>query len=259
MAAELKEAFDLQRAMDFGTIPLAWHASDARKRLHAYLHLYLREEVQSEGLTRNLFTFNRFLEFISFSHGAGLNLTNVARECGVSRKTVEGYVGILEDLMLGYRLNVFTPKAQRLLAQHPKFYFFDSGVFHTCRPIGPLDKPSEINGPALEGLVAQHFKAWCDYTHTPHTLYFWKTRTGLEVDFVIYGESGLYAVEVKNSDRLYPNDLAGLKAFRKDYPMACLFLLYRGKETLKKGDILCLSCEEFLRNLTPDRWPFSET
>ena len=256
MATELGEKFDFNKALGIGTIPLIWHSSDAKKQLYSYIHLYLREEVQLEGLTRNLLHFNRFLEAVSFSHAAVLNISNVAQECGVNRKTVEGYLGILEDLMLGYRIEVFTKKAKRLLSQHPKFYFFDTGVFRTLRPIGPLDKDSEIDGPALEGLVEQHLRAWCDYSRGNHKLHFWRTRGGLEVDFIVYGENGLYALEVKNSDRIRTDDLEALNAFSEDYPIAQLYLLYRGKETLKKGNILCVPCEKFLRALVPDSWPF---
>ena len=70
-----------------------------------------------------------------------LNLASVARDCHVNRKTAEGYLGVLEDLLLGFRLNVFTRRAKRELATHPKFYYFDTGVFRANRPSGPLDSP----------------------------------------------------------------------------------------------------------------------
>jgi predicted AAA+ superfamily ATPase len=87
-----------------------------------------------------------------------LNVSSVAQECGVERKTVEGYVEILEDILLSWRLRVFTKRAKRQLAGHPKFYLFDAGVFRSLRPRGPLDRPEEIDGQALEGLVGQHLK-----------------------------------------------------------------------------------------------------
>ena len=77
----------------------------------------------------------------------------------VYRKVVEGYLPILEDLLLSYRIPVFTKKAKRATIVHPKFFFFDAGVFRSLRPAGPLDQPQEIMGAALEGLVAQHLLA----------------------------------------------------------------------------------------------------
>jgi len=233
-------------------LPIVWGAKDPEETLKAYNGLYLREEVQMEGLVRDVGAFARFLEAISFSHAAVLNLSNVSRECQVKRKTCEGYLEILEDLLLGFRLDVFSKRAQRQLATHPKFYFFDTGVFRANRPKGPLDAPEEIDGAALEGLVAQHLRAWCDYSKGQHSLHYWQTRSKVEVDFVIYGESGIYAFEVKNAAKVRSADLRPLKAFGQDYPSAQRILLYRGTERFVREDILCLPCEAFLKALKPD-------
>lgn len=110
--------------------------------LQVYVGLYLREEVQAEGFVRNLGAFSRFLEATSFSHAVALNLTpDVARECQVSRSTVEGYLSVLEDLLLATRLPVFTRRARRQLVSRQKLYWFDAGVFGSLRPVGPLDRP----------------------------------------------------------------------------------------------------------------------
>jgi predicted AAA+ superfamily ATPase len=253
MAAELGETFDLGAALRQGMLPVVWAAHEPETVLAAYNGLYLREEVQMEGLVRNIGSFARFLEAMSFSHGAVLNLSNISRECQVRRKTVEGFVEVLEDLLLGFRLPVFSRRAKRALAAHPKYYYFDAGVFRANRPAGPLDAPEEIDGVALEGLVAQHLRAWCDYSGADHRLYFWQTRSKVEVDFVVYGISGLYAVEVKNSSRVRSEDLRALKSFGEDYPESRRFLLYRGKERILRDGILCLPCEEFLVSLQPGR------
>jgi predicted AAA+ superfamily ATPase len=168
---------------------------------------------------------------------------------------VEGYLEILGDLLLSFRLPVFTRRTKRELAAHPKFYFFDTGVFRANRPSDPLDSPSEIDGAALEGLVAQQLRAWCDYSAGEHRLYYWQTRAKVEVDFVVYGSQGLFALEVKNSNRIRPEDLRGLKNFAQDYPESRRLLLYRGTERLMQEGILCLPCEEFLRALAPNHFP----
>lgn len=94
-------------------MPLVLDSPDPARVLQAYASLYLREEVQMEGLVRNIGNFSRFLEAISFSHASLLNISNVARDCDVERKVVEGYVGILEDLLLSCRVQVFTKRAKR--------------------------------------------------------------------------------------------------------------------------------------------------
>ncbi len=253
MASELGKDFDLEKALSRGMLPLLVDSSDPRSVLEGYISLYLKEEIQTEGLIRSLEQFIRFLDVISFSHGSILNVLNVARESEIKRSTVSNYVDILEELLLAYQVPVFTKRATRILTSHPKFYLFDSGVFQVLRSKGPLDRSQEIDGVALEGLVAQHLTAWCDYSRKQTALYFWRTRSDLEVDFVIYGEDCFYAIEVKSSKKIAPSDLKGLHAFLQDYPEAKALFLYRGKEKLKMGEVLCLPVEEFLRTLTPNQ------
>lgn len=251
MAAELGEAFSLENALTLGLVPLIIGAQNPAETLKSYAALYLKEEVQMEGLVRNIGAFSRFLESASFSHGSILNVTEVARECQIARKSAEGYFAILEDLLLAFRLPVFSKRAKRHLSSHPKFYYFDAGVFRSIRPRGPLDAPAEIDGAALEGLVAQHLRAWIAYGGDHCDLYFWRTKSGNEVDFIVYGEDTFFALEVKNASRINSKSLTGLLAFKEDYPQAQVCLLYRGKERIKIRGILCLPCDEFLKNLIP--------
>ena len=252
MASELPE-FDLDRALRIGMLPLVMDATDPADVLGAYANLYLDEEVRAEGLTRNVGAFTRFLEAISFSHGGQLNVSAVARECEVERKVVAGYVGILEDLLLAFRLPVFRKRARRATVTHEKIYLFDAGVFRSLRPGGPLDRPEEIDGQTLEGLVAQHLRAWAAYSRQDVDLFYWRTRAGAEVDFVVYGESGLRAFEVKNHRKVHSTDLRALRAFRDDYPEAETAVLYRGPERLRIDEIWCLPVEDFLRRTIPER------
>ena len=253
LASELGVSFNLKEALRLGMIPLILGAEDPAETLAAYVMLYVREEVMAEGLVRDIGGFSRFLEAISFSHASLLNVAEVARECQVGRKTVEGYVSVLEDMLLGHRLPVFSRRAKRALIKQSKFYFADCGVFRSIRPKGPLDSPEEMDGAALEGLVYQHLKAWIDYSAGDHQLFFWRTQAGTEVDFIVYGEDEFCAFEVKNNQKVNRKDLRALRTFRADYPECKTALLYRGKERLLVDDVWCLPCEDFLRNLVPGR------
>jgi predicted AAA+ superfamily ATPase len=252
MGAELDD-FRLDAALERGLLPLVTASEHPEDTLRAYATLYLEQEVQTEGLARQVGHFARFLEAVSFSHAGVLNVSNVARECHVERKTVAGYVGVLEDLLLAFRVPVFTRRARRETAAHPKFFFFDAGVYRSLRPRGPIDRPEEIAGAALEGLVAQHLRAWIAYAGVKAELSYWRTRSGVEVDFVVYGEDVFVAVEVKNSARVRPADLRSLNAFGTEFPQAQLILLYRGDDRLRLGNIWCVPVDQFLRTLHPTR------
>lgn len=249
LASEMGDDFNLEDALVRGMIPLVITSDNWRETLATYMALYIREEVQYEGLVRNLPAFSRFLEAISFSHGALYSATDISRDCGVSRPMVDSYLSILIDLLVAARLPPFTRRTKRRLVGHDKFYFFDAGVFRSIRPCGPLDAPSEIDGAALEGLVFQQLRTWIDYSGTGDTLSFWRTHTGHEVDFVVYGNNRFDAIEVKNAVKLSPKDFSGLKAFATDYPEARRILLYRGTERLSTNGVLCIPVSEFLKGL----------
>ena len=155
-------------------------------------------------------------------------MSGVARECGVHGKVAEAYFGILEDLMIAVRIPVFARRAKRRLVAHPKFYFFDAGVFRAIRPKGPLDSLEEAGGVALETLVLQHLRAANDYGALGYAIYYWRTALGEEVDFILYGERGMHAFEVKSSERLRDEDFRGLRRLSEDYPAARCYLLYPG-------------------------------
>ncbi|HAB99288.1 MAG TPA: ATPase [Parachlamydiales bacterium] len=253
MASELGNLFTLEKALRIGMLPLAWSSEEPEELLSTYASVYIDEEVQAEALVRNIGQFARFLHIMSFSHAQVINMNNIARESSVKRHTADNFISILEDLLLSSKINVFTHRAQRELTQHPKFYFFDAGVFRALRKLGPGDSHQEIDGAALEGLVFQHLQSWIHYTKGRHDLYFWRTKSGLEVDFIIYGESHFWAIEVKNSHVVSPEDVRGLQHFIEDYPEAKPLLLYRGSTRLEYKNILCIPVGQFLKEIKPNQ------
>lgn len=252
MGSELKTQFSIENALQYGMVASIDMAPDPLRTLQAYISVYLKEEIQLEALVRNLGNFNRFLHAISFSQANQINAASIGRECAVDRKTVEAWVQILEDLLISTTIRPFTKRAARAIVSHPKFFFFDCGVYRSLRPKGPLDSPSEIDGIALESLVFQHLRAWIDYSTIEAEIFFWRTRSGTEVDFILYGENIFWAIEVKNSGRVRPEDLKGLKYFKQDYPESKQILLYRGNEHLQIDEISVIPIEHFLQNLRPE-------
>lgn len=158
-AAEIKSDFNLKQALKRGMLPAHFSEKYPEKYIYSYIATYLKEEVQMERLTRNLSHFNRFLEAAAFCQGQSLNMTNVSKDCHVERKTVEDFFSILEDLLISFRLPIFSKRAKRELLLKDKFYFFDCGVFRAIRFRGPLDSEAEIDGICLETLVVQEIRA----------------------------------------------------------------------------------------------------
>lgn len=248
-AVELGNDFKLKHSLSYGQLPCAYTESDPKAYLESYVKTYLEQEVQQEGLTRNLSAFTRFLEAASFSQGSVLNISSVSRECAVDRKVVENYFSILEDLLIAHRVPVFSKRAKRRLGVHSKFYFFDAGIFRTLRPRGPLDIPEEAEGPALETLLFQELNAVNRSLDLGYRIYYWRTSNQTEVDFVLYGERGLLAFEIKRTGKISSQMLKGLKAFCKDYPSAKAYFAYVGERRLREGDIEIVPVQTVLKEL----------
>ncbi len=249
-AMELGQRFDLLRSLRYGHLPQAYLGKSPQAYLKGYVLNYLKNEVKQEGLTRNIGAFSRFMEVASFSQGGVLNYTEIAREASIDRMVVMHYFDILEDLLVGSRLPVFTKKAKRRLVMHHKFYYFDVGVYRAIRPIGPLDMPESVSGAAMETLVLQELRAVNDALDLGYEIYYWRTSNKAEVDFVLYGEKGLIAIEVKCSSRLTSGMFRGLKSFKADYPIAKSYLVYGGNRREYRDDVQVIGAQEFLQTLS---------
>jgi len=246
---EVSTDFNLEKALIYGQLPSIYSESDPKKYLESYVKTYLQEEIQQEGLTRNLSAFTRFLETASFSQGSIINISEIAREAAIERKVVENYFSILEDLLIGYRLPVFSKRAKRRLITHPKFYFFDVGIYRTIRPMGPLDMPEMVEGVSFETLFFQELMAINDYYNLGYTIYYYRTTNGLEVDFVVYGKRGIKAFEIKRTGKLSASMLKGLRSFLKDYPQAQGYVIYGGKRRMREGKIEIIPMEVMIKEL----------
>lgn len=248
-AVELADDFKLNHSLIYGHLPCVYTEENPKGYLESYVKTYLEEEIQQEGWTRNLGAFSRFLEAASFSQGSVLNISSVARDCNVERKVVESYFTILEDLLISYRIPVFAKRAKRRLVSHPKFYFFDVGLYRALRPTGPLDIPEEIGGHVVETLFLQELTAINAYLGLGYKIFYWMTSNNMEVDFVLYGNKGILAFEIKMTAKVSSSMLKGLKAFQKDYPIAKAYFIYGGERPLREDDIGILPIKDALKKL----------
>lgn len=249
-AIEMGKDFSIDFAIKYGSLPKIFTAPDPQKYLHSYVKTYLQEEILQEGLTRNLSAFTRFLEIAAYSVGSTINTTSIAQEVEVDRKVVENYFSILDDLMLSHKLPIFTKRAKRRLIHKPKFYLFDTGVYRILKSMGPVDTNDEVGGIALENLFLQNLISINDSFSLYYKFYYYKTVAGTEVDFIVYGERGFHAFEIKHTRVITSKHLRGLKAFARDYPEAKLHIFYLGNTKMYFDDITAYPFEEGLKNLS---------
>lgn len=215
---------DLLRALNRGMIPLHYMQAEYHKSLQAYVHDYLKEEVFDEGLTRNIPAFSRFFDAMGYSHGELTNYVNIARDCGVDAKTVKEYYQILADTLLGTMIEPYKKRKDRnVILRAGKFYLFDVGVAGaiTHRRI-PREKGEQF-GKAIEHFILMELLAHRAYKDLDYEVNFWRTKSGLEVDFIL--GQGEVAVEVKGTSRVDSTDLRPLKTFLHEYRPARAFVV----------------------------------
>ena len=235
--AELGDDFDLDVALDTGTIPLVQVAGERRPVLESYVRLYLREEVRAEGLVRNLPGFARFLPIAALHHGQVVNISGIARDCGVARTTVQGYLDILEDTLLAFRLPAFQPRLRARERRHPKLYWVDPGLVRAVKKLhGPI--APEERGALLEGWVLHLLRAHAEEGGLFDELNYWAPHPAnrTEVDFLFRRGGELAAIEVKSQPRYHTGMLPGLRAIADLSGIARRILVYGGKRSFRTAD-----------------------
>jgi len=212
---ELGADFDLERSLRFGLLPIVWDSEAAEETLAAYTRLYLKEEIQAEALVRNLPGFARFLPLAAIFHGQTINVTNIARESGVARTTVAGYLDILEQTLLCFRLPAYEARLRVRERKHPKLYWCDPGLVRAMKRSTGEVVPEE-RGALFEGLVAQVLRAYKDYRDLCDDIYYWAASGSprTEVDFLLVRGADLIAVEAKSGNVFSDAWGKGLRAVR---------------------------------------------
>jgi predicted AAA+ superfamily ATPase len=255
---ELGSAFDLERVLGQGSLALIWDRGGERDVLEAYVQTYLREEIQAEAIVRNLPGFARFLPVAALFHGQVLNVASLARDAGVSRTTVSGYLEILEDTLLAFRLPAFEGKLRVKEKRHPKLYWIDAGIARAARRrFGAI--VSEERGALFEGWIASLLHAYRAYTDLFDDWHYWgpTEAAALEVDFLLWRDADCIALEAKASRRFRPEWTKGLDALAagmRGKRLRRRLIVYLGDERLATpGGISVLPLRDFLDQIEGNR------
>jgi predicted AAA+ superfamily ATPase len=251
VTAEL-ENLNLLRVLNRGMMPDHYLQESYKKALRAYTQDYLKEEVFDEGLTRNIPAFARFFDAMGYSHGELTNYSNIARECGVDSKTVKEYYQILVDTLLGTRVEPFKRRQNRqVIIRAAKFYLFDVGVAGAITKRHIEEEKGELFGKAFEHFILMEIAAHNSYNELDYEINFWRTKSGLEVDFVLGG--GEVAIEVKGTTHVKKRDLRPLTAFIEEYSPRKALVVCNEREERVHGRIRIIPYRNFLRDLWGDK------
>lgn len=249
-ARELGAEFNLDRALNHGYLPRIYTSERPARLLSAYVADYLKEEIAAEGLVRNLPVFSEFLNIAALSDGDLVNFSNIARDCAVSSHTVKSYFEILQDTLLGRWLPAYVKRPKRRVIRAPKFYFSDVGVVNELARRRAVERGGELYGKAFENWIHHELSAHSAYAERPSRLAYWRTASGIEVDFVV--DDLAVAIEAKASARIDADHLRGLRALAVDQPRVArrVVVCLESKRRVTDDGIEILPADAFIDALT---------
>jgi predicted AAA+ superfamily ATPase len=244
--------FDLLTALSRGLLPNIYLSPHFSRAQRAYITVYLKEEVQTEGLVRNLPAFSKFLDVVGFTHGNMVNYANISNEVGVSPNTVKEYYQILVDTLLGYQVYPYRKQVKRqVISSMPKFYLFDVGIAGHLAKKTLADLAGPDAGAAFAHFILMELMAYRGIREKDFEVTYWRTKTGLEVDFIL-GRAEV-AIEVKLSTMVRQPMLKGLEAFMEEHhPKHAIVVsqdLARRHLETEHGTIQVIPWKEFLDEL----------
>ena len=216
VSEELGSRFDLEQIINHGYLPRHYLGLSYEKLLRSYVNDYLKEEIASEALVRNLPAFSNFLTAAALSDTGLVNYSIIARECGVSAPAVKEYFQILDDTLLGRLLQAYQKRPKRRVIGAPKFYFSDVGVVNYLAKRGRLEPGSELFGKAFENWIFHELCSHRSYCGLNYDLSYWRLASGIEVDYIL-GDMEI-ALEAKSCSKVTSDHLRGLREIIKDHP-----------------------------------------
>lgn len=240
---EMGKDFDFESALSFGQMPMVATAPsvvDKVEFLDAYVETYLREEIQQEALVRNLDSFFRFLSVTAIVNGQLLNISNIARDVGVARSTVQGYFSILEDTLLGWYLPAYRNRAKVKEVAHSKFYLFDCGIQRALAGLH-RENPADVEkGMLFETFILNEFRALNSWRSHGARFFYWRTESGNEVDLIWQVGKRAIGFEIKLSKVWKERFNRGLNVLLASGDIQQAFGIYRGDRALRVGDVTVL-------------------
>ncbi len=251
MWKEISGKTGLMHFLRFGSLPpvfLAETEADKIDLLNAYVDIYLREEIQAEGIVRKIGAFSRFLDMAASQFGEIINYSTIARECQQAVMTVKTYYEILVDTLIGSRLEPWRKSLRKRLSGHPKFYLFDNGVTNMINRYDHAISDPYLLGRLFEQFIVVETIKWIKTSRKMTNLYYWRTNTGAEVDLLMEQSGKLTgAYEIKWSKTITAAQLSGLRSFQEDHPDVPCHVICNTDEPYRLGNILIVNWQQFLQ------------
>lgn len=237
---EIGETFDLSHALHWGTLPQIFTLeSDEMKKefLYAYAHTYLKEEIWNEHFIKDLDPFRRFLEVAAQCNGKLINFANIARDVGVTDKTIKSYYAILEDTLIGFFLEPYLHSFRKRLSHQPKFYLFDTGITRALAFLTEvtLAKKTTAYGNAFEHFIILECVRLSSYYRLHYKFSYLRTQDDVEIDLIVERPGKpLLCIEIKSSEEISREKISSFISITND---------------MGNIEAICMSNDEYVKKI----------
>jgi predicted AAA+ superfamily ATPase len=210
--------------------PVDWYAG--------YISMYVERDVRQLKNISNLALFTKLLRLCAGRTGQILNLTSLSNDCGIDQKTVAAWLSVLQSSYVIYLLRPYHTNFSKRIVKTPKLYFYDTGV--ACSLLG-IAKPDQLvthaaKGALFENMVVSELLKQRFNAGVADNLFYWRDKTGNEVD-VLTDEAGkLTAYELKAGETISSDFFKGLDYFASlNKKPVKQFLIYGGKSEQQRS------------------------
>lgn len=218
---ELDAPPDLERALRLGMLPgIYWGDDEATDILGTYADVYLREEIQAEGVARDLGSYARFLDVMALASGQWLNYSKLSSDTEIPKETIRRFVQILEDTLVAVRIPAFVPgvRTSRRVQQRERVLLFDVGVRNALLDLHRRKPTADQIGAVFEQWVILQLVYLNDARRKGWRFSSYRSEGGAEVDLVIDAGDELVAIEVKSGRNVARADTRGLTSLAELVP-----------------------------------------
>ena len=204
----------------------------------SYIRTYIERDVRQIKNITDLIQFERFLRILAGRAGQELNMTSISNDCGVDVKTIQSWISVLETSYIIFLLRPHHKNFKKTIVKRPKLFFYDTGV--VCSLLGINGKEQlafhPLKGNLFENMVISEQEKKLSFDSKSGSLFYWRDKTGHEIDLLIEKADSLYPAEIKSSKTVNTGFFKNLKYYQNLSGASQGALLYAGNETQNRSD-----------------------
>jgi len=203
-----------------------------------YIRTYIEKDVRQIKNITDLIVFERFIKLLAGRSGQELNSSALSVETGVDVKTIQSWIGILESSFIIYLLKPHFKNFRKTIVKRPKVYFYDTAL--VCYLLGIQNvshlKTHPLRGSIFESMVVTELLKLRTNAGLPINLYYWRDKTGHEIDVIVDNGDELIPIEIKSGKTLNAEFFKNMDYWRKLSKYKMSVLLYGGEQNQKRSD-----------------------